>query len=719
MLLTSFLSGVHDMVVAPSVALLNSPTDPSKVGLIFAQGTLSMVSYSTSGFFGTLAKVSASAGQGVAAMSLDADFREWHRNEILTDATNINRVWKKRGVQNVGRMVARPIADIVFGVTGGVVGVITSPIKGYRRSGNRGLAEGVCVGVVGLLARPMVGFLDSFSHFAGSIHDVAKSVNVLDKRVQPAKRLRLPYAFATMAILAPYDEDNARAQKLLQRFPLLANDQLDRSTGEGIVHVEVLASTETETFIIATSHRVAVVRVTWEASGASVSSLCWQGRFSATQTVSSIVDEYDQGHGSSLTLLRRAKGTALRQTEDDAANQRGLSSLRMVNFVTPKQKIGREDEEGLKNKTLEKSGFAAEDQFTVVGEYRFRHQLIKIHNALCCISQKFEKILFDPTSPDCQRRKEGCLSFGGYHFHDTSAAETTDEFVLPDSMESIPWISNSVLLDCRGKTTSEQKLYLHALREGWSVDKEIALADSEGGPAWLVHVRAKSRFVEQDLSHPRTFQPTDSRAILARHDDSTSTRNVRTLATSETPQPLTPVPLESLHRYHTAHEGQLDAEEQINLDTNQVDTLRTISRSNLFNSPSAGASTLQNRRTDKGATLSSCKPARTDIATQIPSGINADLGLDSEALSVRSNDRLARLESIMEQLVLFTANQYNHAPQEAPVEIAELRHQVDMLRTDLNNRDSIQGEMLALQNEVTSLKRELSKLKPEEPIDEE
>jgi len=71
MLVSSFVSGVRDLVVAPSMAFLKTPTDPSRVGLGVAQGTLSLVSYSVSGFFGVLAKVSARAGQGVAILSLD------------------------------------------------------------------------------------------------------------------------------------------------------------------------------------------------------------------------------------------------------------------------------------------------------------------------------------------------------------------------------------------------------------------------------------------------------------------------------------------------------------------------------------------------------------------------------------------------------------------------------------------------------------------------
>ena len=83
-LLASFFSGLRDLVVEPLMAIIRSPTDPSRVGLGFAAGTLSLFSHSTSGFFGFIAKVSAAAGQAVSTLSMDAEFRDWHRDHVST-----------------------------------------------------------------------------------------------------------------------------------------------------------------------------------------------------------------------------------------------------------------------------------------------------------------------------------------------------------------------------------------------------------------------------------------------------------------------------------------------------------------------------------------------------------------------------------------------------------------------------------------------------------
>ena len=258
MLVSSFASGVRDLVVAPSVAIWKSPTDPSRVGIGVAQGTLSLVSHSASGFFGVLAKVSARAGQAVAVLSLDADFRDWHRDKVVVDTTNLTRDWKRRGVQKVEWMLAKPLLDISSGVVQGIFGVVLAPVKGYQKNGNLGLARGLAAGGIGLLARPLVGILDAFTHFSSSLHDIAKSVNILDKRLQPAMKLRMPYIFGMKSILEPFDPVSARAAYLLRRFPIRESKHDSPSASETIVHTELLPRRGREThdtFAIATTAR--------------------------------------------------------------------------------------------------------------------------------------------------------------------------------------------------------------------------------------------------------------------------------------------------------------------------------------------------------------------------------------------------------------------------------------------------------------------------------
>jgi vacuolar protein sorting-associated protein 13A/C len=154
MFVTSFFSGVRDLVMAPSVAFIQAPKDPSRVGIGVATGVMSLVSHSTSGFFGVLANLSTAAGHGVATLSLDTDFRDWHRDKVVVETTNLNREWKRRGVQHAGKIITRPFVDIILGVSRGITGLVVSPIKGFRKNGRMGLVRGIAVGGIGLITKP-------------------------------------------------------------------------------------------------------------------------------------------------------------------------------------------------------------------------------------------------------------------------------------------------------------------------------------------------------------------------------------------------------------------------------------------------------------------------------------------------------------------------------------------------------------------------------------
>jgi hypothetical protein len=87
---------------------------------------------------------------------LDKEFRDWHNDKVVVGATNLNREWKRRGVQDVGYIIIKPIADIVLGFASGISGVVILPIKGFQRSGSAGFIIGMGAGVIGIVAKPMV-----------------------------------------------------------------------------------------------------------------------------------------------------------------------------------------------------------------------------------------------------------------------------------------------------------------------------------------------------------------------------------------------------------------------------------------------------------------------------------------------------------------------------------------------------------------------------------
>ncbi|OEU18135.1 hypothetical protein FRACYDRAFT_217777, partial [Fragilariopsis cylindrus CCMP1102] len=197
----------------------------------------------------------------MAFFSLDSEYRQWHRERIVNEATNLERVFKRRGIQNADEMLLRPITDVVLGISLGVSGVVMSPYRGARKGGTKGFLIGTGVGVAGLITKPVVGVFDALTHGAQSVHDIAKSVNFLERRYQQVQKLRLPYVFGLMKILRPFDDISARSIYLLGMFPpkTKLKRRLDKRR-ELHIYTEVLSMEPgVETYAIATSIRVVLI----------------------------------------------------------------------------------------------------------------------------------------------------------------------------------------------------------------------------------------------------------------------------------------------------------------------------------------------------------------------------------------------------------------------------------------------------------------------------
>ena len=351
---SSFVSGVKDLVVAPTSAFLKSPTNVNKVGIGVAKGTISLFSHSASGIFGFVAKASATAGQAAAILSLDAEYSQWHREQVVTEATNLNRVWKRRGVQSVSEMLTRPVGDIILGVAMGASGVFLSPYKGLRRGGTLGLVQGVAAGTAGIVAKPLVGVLDALTHFTATAHDIARSVNVLERRYQPAIKLRLPYSFGPMKILSPFDPVTARSVYLLKIFPSKSRGNKQRRgdvarwkeihIASEVLHMEP----DVETYAIATTVRVVLIKLKKDNNGSLVPSFCWEVDLTGRAVVSSRVS--DHGHnGVALTITMRAQAGKKRRRKGDVTKDENAASA-----VPPTLERGLTTVSGVPMTTLER-----------------------------------------------------------------------------------------------------------------------------------------------------------------------------------------------------------------------------------------------------------------------------------------------------------------------------------------------------------------------------
>jgi regulator of replication initiation timing len=548
-LFSSFVTGVRDLVVAPTSAFLKSPTNVNQVGIGVAKGAISLFSHSASGIFGFSAKMSATAGQAVAILSLDAEFRQWHRDRVVTEAANLNRVWKRRGVQSVSEMVTRPVGDILLGVAMGATGFFTSPYKGLRKGGGLGLLQGVAVGTAGVIAKPLVGFLDAFTHFSATAHDIAKSVNVLERRYQPALKLRLPYIFGPMNVLAAFDPDAARSVYLLKIFPPKAK-RTNLKRGDSarwkeihVASVVLYMEPGVETYAIATTIRVVLIKLKKESGGSLAPTFCWEVDLTGRAVVSSRVS--DHGHnGVALTITKcaqdgkaevafaspDAKGKQnspeTTQGDNDNVQTANISSARSVDSgYVPEEEVISEvagettkseyfDSENPRTTVVEtlpggelensyhehgatEKGGEVLEWFTVLAEYQHRRQLTHLHNAISCIVGDFNAVIVDRGRAH-EQNTEGSTLFGMFGFEDgitDGKAAHTANYELVAALESLPWMHEDVFKICKGRPRSQQRETVAKLRQNWVFSRDLEASMAQAGPAWLIETRARAMFV--------------------------------------------------------------------------------------------------------------------------------------------------------------------------------------------------------------------------------
>ena len=112
---------------------------------------------------------------------------------------------------------------------------------------------------------------DAFTHVSQTVHDLAKSVNVLERRYQPALKLRLPYVFGPMNMLCPFfDSVSARSLYLLSIFSPRTKLKRRIHMGKEIhVHSEALKmEPRVEIYAIVTTIRVVLIKVRRESNNA-------------------------------------------------------------------------------------------------------------------------------------------------------------------------------------------------------------------------------------------------------------------------------------------------------------------------------------------------------------------------------------------------------------------------------------------------------------------
>jgi hypothetical protein len=385
-------------------------------------------------------------------------------------------------------MVARPVYDIVNGFVLGLTGTVYRPYIGAKRNGGKGFVKGMASGAAGLIAKPVAGVCDCCSHFSGSIYDLAKSVNLLEKRYEPPRKLRLPHVFGPKSVLMPYDQVAAQSEFLLKAYPIKVKQRGSGTsatiTNEIHVASEILPMEPgVQTYAVVSSHRIAVFQVKRENGGVLATTLCWEVDLTRASSVSSRLQ--DEGHnGVALiikTLVPKKKVKIVNFKPAQFSPERnvplpgikgtplpsallGLSQSSFYETPASGHSLGDQDggdlvmSEGLGSRTSgiweetddvralmnEHVGvreFKTENNFrgslkgrdgeilewfSILAEFQQRGRLTHIHNAICCVIGDFQNIT-DERRTNRKVSTEGYTSFGELYFGRDRAREAVCE----------------------------------------------------------------------------------------------------------------------------------------------------------------------------------------------------------------------------------------------------------------------------------------------------
>lgn len=212
--------------VLGSVNLLGNPVgliDDVKTGIkafaadpAEAEGGKVLIQSTTKGVLNTMAKVTGTLSDGVAALSFNKHYKE-------------QRILGRKG--------------FIHGLASGMTGVVMDPVRGAKK-GVKGLLEGVGTGLVGVVTKPVSGLLDD----ATKLMETAKNSIVQQKVVA---RVRRPLCVLCDHVLRGFDEKLAFGQELY--FTATTRYRVDSQPGEQYI-VHCCVDQNTHYFVLTQYH---------------------------------------------------------------------------------------------------------------------------------------------------------------------------------------------------------------------------------------------------------------------------------------------------------------------------------------------------------------------------------------------------------------------------------------------------------------------------------
>jgi len=193
-LVSSLGTGVKDFFYEPVHALYQT-REIKRFGKLAVKGASSLVGHAADGFIGTGTTFTRNLGRTI---TLKGTFDEAFMRRRI-DLHQLPRTKKD--------IVMRPLRDIGNGVYFGIVGVVKIPYLHWKRTGLKGLPEGIAKGLTGLWTKVLVGSLDAVTHTGDAVREIVKFVT--RESDKPVYRQRMSNNFGPDGRLLEYSFNRA------------------------------------------------------------------------------------------------------------------------------------------------------------------------------------------------------------------------------------------------------------------------------------------------------------------------------------------------------------------------------------------------------------------------------------------------------------------------------------------------------------------------------
>ena len=171
------------------------------------KGTSSLFTEVVSGAMSSTVSFVGTASKGISYLSGDIDFIRKRENKQSRHRATKGGFFE--GILDGGE-------SVVHGITSGVTGLVTKPIREAQRNGVEGFFRGVGMGLLGAAVKPVLGITDGITSVASGIHNsvTAGSENSVDSNLnlRPLRALDRCVTDSSILVVVPYNLEAALAQ---------------------------------------------------------------------------------------------------------------------------------------------------------------------------------------------------------------------------------------------------------------------------------------------------------------------------------------------------------------------------------------------------------------------------------------------------------------------------------------------------------------------------